>query len=92
VIPFTPKYYEQKYEGNMEGWVTVTWLGQCSDIGYGLDEQGIIVRFPVRSELFLFSTASRPILEHTQSLSPGVQRTGHESDHSPPYSAKVKNA
>jgi len=37
--------------------------------------------------LYLFSTASRP----PNQGEPGVKRPGRESDHSPPYSAKVKN-
>jgi hypothetical protein len=32
--------------------------------GYGLNGRGIQVRFPAGEEIFLFSTASRPILEH----------------------------
>jgi hypothetical protein len=45
----------------------------------------------------LFSTASRPALEPTQSIqwvprmhSPGVKRQRLEADHSVPYSAEVK--
>jgi hypothetical protein len=44
---------------------------------------------------FLFTIASRPVLGPTQppiQWVPGVQRTGRESDHSPPSSAEVKNA
>jgi len=49
---------------------------------------------------FLFATASGPFLGPTQppiqrvpgALSPGVKRPGHESDQSPPFSFKVKNA
>jgi hypothetical protein len=45
-----------------------------------------------RQEIFLFSTASRPALGPTQrpiqwvpwALSPGVNRSGREADHSPP--------
>jgi hypothetical protein len=51
-------------------------------------------------KIFVFSTASKPALEPTQpydqwvpeTISPGVKRPGREADHSPPSSAKVKNA
>jgi hypothetical protein len=47
---------------------------------------------------FCFDTASRPALEPTQppiqwvqrALSLRVKQPGHEADHSPPYSAEVK--
>jgi hypothetical protein len=47
---------------------------------------------------FLFTTASRPALGHTQPpiqwvsevLSLGVKRPGREADHSPPSNAEVK--
>jgi hypothetical protein len=50
--------------------------------------------------VFLFTTASRMALGPTQppiqwvpgALSLGVKQLGHEADHSPPSSAKVKNA
>jgi hypothetical protein len=50
--------------------------------------------------IFLFATASRMALGPTQppiqwvlaALSLGVKWLGHETDHSPPYSAEVKNA
>jgi hypothetical protein len=50
-------------------------------------------------EIFLFSTASRPVLWLTQPLIPGVpgafflgvKLSGREAGHSPPSSAKVKN-
>jgi hypothetical protein len=65
-------------------------------MGYGLDGQGSI---PGRGKIFLFSTASRPVLGPTQPpiqwipvvISPGVEQPGCEADHSPPSSAKVKN-
>jgi hypothetical protein len=49
---------------------------------------------------FLFTTTSKLVLQPTQppiksvegALSLGVKRTGCEADHSPPYSAEVKNA
>jgi hypothetical protein len=40
----------------------------------------------------IFPTLPRRVLGPTQrALSPGVQRPGHEADHSPPTSADVKN-
>jgi len=52
--------------------------------------------FESRLELgiFLFTTASRPALGPTQppiQWVPGVNRSGCEADHSPPFSAEVKN-
>jgi hypothetical protein len=52
-----------------------------------------------RGRIFLFSTASRPALGHTQppmqwvsrEISPGVKQPGREDDHSHPSSAEVKN-
>jgi hypothetical protein len=49
---------------------------------------------------FLFATASKLSLEHTQlpirwilgALPPVVKRPGHEADHLPPTCAEVKNA
>jgi hypothetical protein len=59
-----------------------------------------ILGFDSRLELgiFLFTTASRKALGTTQppiqwvpeALSLGVKRPGCEADHSPPYSAEVK--
>jgi hypothetical protein len=65
-------------------------------MGYGLDGQGSI---PGRGKIFLSFIASRPALGPTQppiqwvpgALSPGVKWYGHEADHSPPSSVKVKN-
>jgi hypothetical protein len=65
---------------------------------YGLGDRGIIVRVPVRSRIFSFSTSSRPALGPTQppgqcapgALFPGVKRPGRKADHSPPTSAEVK--
>jgi hypothetical protein len=52
---------------------------------------------PGRVKNFLSSMSSRPALESTQpiqwvpgSLSPGVNRPKHETDHLPPTSAKIK--
>jgi hypothetical protein len=50
--------------------------------------------------IFLFTTVTRTALGPTQppiqwvpeALSLGVKRPGREADHSPPYSAEVKNA
>jgi hypothetical protein len=60
---------------------SVQWL--C----YGLDDRG-----PVPGKAGTFSTASRPALVHHTQWEPGVRRPGHETDHSPPSSADVKNA
>jgi hypothetical protein len=53
---------------------------------------------PGRVKNFLFSTLSGPALDPTQppvqwipgALFPGVKQPGHEADHLPPTSAKVK--
>jgi hypothetical protein len=65
---------------------------------YGLNDREFESR--KRVGIFLFTTAFRPALGPTQSpilwvqgaLSVGVNRPGREADHSPPSSAKVKNA
>jgi hypothetical protein len=41
---------------------------------------------------FLFSTASRPVLEPTQPPIQWIPWLGREADHSAPFSAEVKNA
>jgi hypothetical protein len=59
-------------------------------LGYELDRQGM--------GIFLFTTASRTVLEPTQPpnewvpgfLSVGIKRPGREADHSPPSSAEAK--
>jgi hypothetical protein len=64
--------------------------------GYGLQGRGSI---PGTARSFFYSTASRPTLGPTQpplqwvqgNLSPGVNRLGRETDHSPPSSAEVNN-
>jgi hypothetical protein len=69
-----------------------------SSVGYGLDDRGFESRQGLR--IFLFTAVSRPALGPTQppiqwvsrALSKGVKRPVHEADHSPPSSAKVKNA
>jgi hypothetical protein len=66
--------------------------------GFGLDDQMIGIRFPARVGIFLLDTTSRTALGPTQPLiqwepgavSLGVKRPGHEPDHSPPFSAEVK--
>jgi len=68
--------------------------------GYGLENQGSGVQFPVGMGIFLFSTVSKLDLGPTQppiqwvleALSGGLKQPVHEADHSPPSSAKVKNA
>jgi hypothetical protein len=68
-------------------------------MGYGLDDQGSRVRFPVGAGIFLYTTTSRTALGPTQppiqwvpgALSLGIKQLGHEADHSPPSSAQVKN-
>jgi hypothetical protein len=63
-------------------------------LGYGLGW----FRFPAGLGIFLFTTASRTALGPIQppiqwvpgTLSLGVKRLGREADHSPPYSAEVK--
>jgi hypothetical protein len=65
-------------------------------LGYGLDDRGFEYRQGLG--IFLFTTVSRPALGPTQppiqrvpgALSIGVKRPGHEGDHSPPFSAEVK--
>jgi hypothetical protein len=65
-------------------------------MGYELDGPDSI---PGRGKTFLFSTASRSALGPTQppiqwvpgALSLGVKQLGHDADHTPPSSAKVKN-
>jgi hypothetical protein len=66
--------------------------------GYGLGDQGVGVRVPVGSRIF--SSPCHPdwlwgppsfLLNGYQGLFPGgVKRSGHEADHSPQTSAKVK--
>jgi hypothetical protein len=66
--------------------------------GYRLQDRELIVRVPV-VKYIPFSTSSRQALGTTQPpiqwvpepLSPGVKWPVHETDHSPPASAEVKN-
>jgi hypothetical protein len=65
-------------------------------MGYGMDGQGLI---PGKGKIIPFSSMSRQALGSTQppiqwvqgALSLGVKRPGHEDDHSPLFSAEVKN-
>jgi hypothetical protein len=67
-------------------------------LGYGLDDRGSKVRFPVGGGNFSLHhrlqngsgahPASYPM--GTRALSLGVKRPGRETDHSPPSSAEVK--
>jgi hypothetical protein len=67
-------------------------------LGYGLDDRGSRVRFPVGLGIFLFTTESVTALGPTQppiqwipwALSLEVKRPGREADHSPPSSAEVE--
>jgi hypothetical protein len=68
--------------------------------GYGMDDWGSRVRFPVGAGNFSLHhrvqngsgahPASYPMVPGALSL--GVKRPGREADHSPPFSAEVKNA
>jgi hypothetical protein len=68
-------------------------------MGYGLDDQGIGVRFPAGARDSLFSITSRPALGPTKPptqwapevASPGEKRQEREGDHSPPTSPEVNN-
>jgi hypothetical protein len=68
------------------------------ELGYELDDRGSRVRLLRGLGIFLFTTASRPVLGPTQppiqwvtgALSLRVKLQGHEADHSPPASAEVK--
>jgi len=65
-------------------------------LGYGLDDRGFESR--QRLGIFLFTTASRMVLESTHppiqwvsgALSMGIKRSGRQADLSPPSSAEVK--
>jgi hypothetical protein len=67
-------------------------------MGYGLDDRGSKVQFPVGLGIFPFTTASRTALGPTHSpiqwvpgaLSLWVKQPGREADHLPPSSAEVK--
>jgi hypothetical protein len=68
--------------------------------GYGLDDWGSRFQFLAGAGNFLFTTMSRTAVGPTQpliqqvlgALSLGVKQLGHATDHSPPSSAKVKQA
>jgi hypothetical protein len=65
-------------------------------LGHGVDDWGFESRQGL--EMFIFTTASRPVLGSTQppiqwvpgAISRGVKRPGRKADHSPPSSAEVK--
>jgi hypothetical protein len=65
---------------------------------YGLDDQGVVVRVPVRSRIFsstrhpdrMWRPPSLLSNGYRGALSPGVKPPGCETDHSPPTSAEVK--
>jgi hypothetical protein len=52
-----------------------------------------VIMNPGSVKNFLFSMLARPasIQRLPAALPPGVQRPGHEADHSPPASVEVKN-
>jgi hypothetical protein len=66
--------------------------------GYGMDNRGVEVRFPVGSRIFSSPHRQRPALGLTQTpirwvpgaLSPGVKRQRREAEHSAPAIAEVK--
>jgi len=61
--------------------------------GYGLDIRGSIMGRGRGRDCFFVST-SRPTLGSAQppiQWVPGVKRSGHEADYSPPYSTVDKN-
>jgi hypothetical protein len=68
------------------------------ETGYGLDNQRVGFRVPVRVTNFFFSTSSRPALGPTQPpfqwlpgiLTPRVKWQGREADHSFPASTEVR--
>jgi hypothetical protein len=67
-------------------------------IATGCELDGLVSN-PGKGKIFLFCTASRPTFGPTQppiqwvlgALSQRVKRRGIEADHSPPFSAEVKN-
>jgi hypothetical protein len=86
----------------MKFYLPPCWNGDNSAVGIAtgcwLDDQGVGVRVPVGSRIF--SSSRRPdrpwgppnLLSngYRGALSPGVNRPGHEADHSPPAGAEVK--
>jgi hypothetical protein len=68
-------------------------------LGYGFHGLGFGVCFPEGTRESLFSIRFRPALGQPQppvewvpdAVSPGLNRQGHEAEHSPPSSAEFKN-
>lgn len=66
-------------------------------LDYGLDDLGFDCK--QGQQIFLFSQPSRPALGHTQLpvewiqgvISPGVERSSLQSDHSPQSAVEVRN-
>jgi hypothetical protein len=66
--------------------------------GYVLDDRGVGVRVPVWSRIFTSSCCPDRLWGPPNLLSnvngralfPGLKRSGHEADHSPPTSAEMK--
>jgi hypothetical protein len=73
--------------------------GYLSRYSDGLRAEQPWLDYRQKHEIFLYSTASKPVLWHTQppflwvpgALFPGVKRPGHEAEHSSPSSAEVSN-
>jgi hypothetical protein len=67
-------------------------------LGYGLDDRGSRVQFPVGAGYFCLhhrtqnGSGAHPVSYPmgTKGLSLGIKQPGHEADHSPPSSAEVK--
>jgi hypothetical protein len=93
--PNTPSWYCAKFSTG----VTLLYktASKIIDI-YILRAERSGIRFPAGVGIFLFTTASRPSLGPTQppiqwiqwAISMMVKRQGREADHSPPFSAEVK--
>jgi hypothetical protein len=62
--------------------------------GYGLDDQGVGVRVPMRAKIFTFPYRPDRLWSPLQwvlgALSPWIKRPRREADHSPPTSAEVR--
>jgi hypothetical protein len=66
--------------------VTISVMTRLRAGGPGLNSRQL-------QEIFLMATASRPSLlfNRNRSSFPGVKWTGRDADHSPSYSAEIKN-